>query len=256
MGLLLEVPVFSAESALRAAALGARRIELNAPGSYAAGGLTPAIADVTKVSSVARVPLRIMIRPRGPNRDGAQDFIYNEEEFQHGMLKEIQEFRDSGLLDFARGDGFVFGILECVDGRLNLDKRRNSELVHTARPFGCTFHRAFDDAIKGNTDLAPGDLRLDWDRVVDDVIACGFDAILTSGGPGNAIDHLDALAAIVEKAGGRFQIIVGGGVRSRNAAEIVAMFKDIGHVWVHSSCLTSKSGESVDEDNSEYPKEA
>lgn len=157
----LEVPVFSPHSASRAVAQGAARVELNRAGSYPEGGLTPTVADleallVTPSSSSSGVPVRIMIRPRGPpppsSQEGGVDFVYTAAEFDE-MKASILAFRNAaGLMRVDRGDGFVFGCLRKGekekgegDGEvaLEVDVERNKELVQLARPFPAVFHRAF-----------------------------------------------------------------------------------------------------------------
>lgn len=157
----LEVPVFSPHSASRAVAQGAARVELNRAGSYPEGGLTPTVADleallVTPSSSSSGVPVRVMIRPRGPpppsSQEGGVDFVYTEAEFDE-MKASILAFRNAaGLMRVERGDGFVFGCLRKGekergegDGEvaLEVDVEGNKELVQLARPFPAVFHRAF-----------------------------------------------------------------------------------------------------------------
>ncbi len=108
----LEIPVFSPAAARRATALGAARIELNAAGSYAAGGLTPSTADLAALSDLI-VPVRVMVRPRG-KRPGAPDFVYDDGELRQ-MLDSIATFKESGWMRLARGDGFVFGVLRLAE---------------------------------------------------------------------------------------------------------------------------------------------
>ncbi|KAL7812252.1 copper homeostasis protein [Trichoderma gracile] len=66
-----EVAVFSGAAGLEAQALGAKRIELNAPGSYEEGGLTPPVKELTSIASQLEIAVRIMIRPRGAPRPTA-----------------------------------------------------------------------------------------------------------------------------------------------------------------------------------------
>lgn len=65
-----EVAVVSSAFGLEAQDLGAKRIELNAPGSYEAGGLTPPVKELTSIASQLEIAVRIMIRPRGPQGMG------------------------------------------------------------------------------------------------------------------------------------------------------------------------------------------
>ncbi|TFB05015.1 hypothetical protein CCMA1212_002478 [Trichoderma ghanense] len=66
-----EVAVFSGAAGLEAQDLGAKRIELNAPGSYEEGGLTPPVKELTSIASQLEIAVRIMIRPRGAPRPTA-----------------------------------------------------------------------------------------------------------------------------------------------------------------------------------------
>ena len=155
-------------------------------------------------------------------------------------------FRDSGYLRTERGDGFVFGILEVSDGAgggLLVDVDSNSELVRLASPFKCVFHRAFDEVVGGGGSTVEGTVR--------SVRACGFDGVLTSGGPGSAVDNRDVLARVVHAAAAEhIEVIVGGGVRSSNARVLREKlpWPEGSRVWFHSSCLTRQSGDVVDAD--------
>ncbi|KAF9874825.1 copper homeostasis protein cutc [Colletotrichum karsti] len=232
----LEIPVFSPASALHAQALGAQRIELNARGSYPAGGTTPTPADLEGVTKWLTVPVRIMIRPRGPPADGAPDFVYSETELAR-MLVDVEAFR--GLLRKDRGDGFVFGVVRVEEeGRVVVDVERNRRLVEAAGGLACSFHRAFDEVVRDGTEEAVG-------RGVRELGECGFAGVLTSGGPGNAVGNRAVLERIVRAAEPRgLEVIVGGGVRSGNVAGVV---DGLGGVWAHSSCLKGE-GEVDDEE--------
>ncbi|KAG8159040.1 hypothetical protein KVR01_011483 [Diaporthe batatas] len=244
----LEVPVFSPGSA-RVALTRASRLELNRAGSYPQGGLTPELSDVQSLSAVA-VPLRIMIRPRGPPETGP-DFIYSPSELE-AMRRDIQRFKDSGHLRPERGDGFVFGILRAAPddgpggGGLLVDADRNAELVRLASPLRCVFHRAFDEVLGSGGGDSGGP-----EAAVRSVRACGFDGILTSGGPGSAADNLGVLARVVRAAAAEgVEVVVGGGVRGANARVLREGLPrpEGSRVWFHSSCLTGQSGDVVDVD--------
>ncbi|CAK7263210.1 hypothetical protein SEPCBS119000_000378 [Sporothrix epigloea] len=246
---VLEVPVFSAAAAKVAVEHGATRLEVNRAGSYAAGGLTPTLAEVEAIADAVPVPLRIMIRPRRPQVEQA-DFLYTDDEFQQ-MRRELAAFVASGLLQHDRGDGFVFGILkENSTGRLGVDIERNRELVQAARPYACAFHRAFD--------LVLGDAAAADKRHAESALAaireCGFSGVLTAGGPGSrgALDHAAMLKELVSTAitagtnAPCLEIIVGGGVRSSNvrtlAAQVLRGSNKARHaVSFHSSCLVDSA---------------
>lgn len=83
---------------------------------------------------------------------------------------------------------------------------------------------------------------------------CGFQGLLTSGGPGRAIENIATVAHIIRAARASGQslreIIVGGGVRSSNMRELAetlprgqsSQAAAAGlSVWFHSSCLTEPS---------------
>ncbi|KUI60821.1 hypothetical protein VP1G_08015 [Cytospora mali] len=251
----LEVPIFSPASAKAALSRGASRLEINRAGSYPQGGLTPDESEVAPLQD-SPIPLRLMIRPRGPPPDGGPDFVYSGAEFRE-MEGAIRRFKTSGHLQEARGDGFVFGILKEEkknegdgDGgggaALVVDAERNRDLVQLAHPFACVFHRAFDDV------LGSGLPSPTVDEALNAVAGCGFDGILTSGGPGSAADNIETLSRVLRNAAD-LEIVVGGGVRSSNVRVLRGGLRQAvapggSRVWFHSSCLTALSGEGVDEE--------
>lgn len=265
-----EIPVFSATAAKVAVDHGATRLEINRTGSYAAGGLTPTRAEVETVASAlgptSTVPLRIMIRPRGPPSSSGDknepDFLYSDDEFRE-MRSDLDAFVASGLLQATRGDGFVFGLLTPEDGdgdgdspgsgRLRIDTDRNRQLVQAAEPYACVFHRAFD-LVLGNDPTAA-------EEALAALRDCGFAGVLTAGGPGarGAVEHATTLRQLVaaERAvagaaqarpHASIEIVVGGSVRSQNVGvlaksilEAKAENEERAHhtsvVSFHSSCL-------------------
>ncbi|KAI2641932.1 hypothetical protein GGS21DRAFT_500368 [Xylaria nigripes] len=240
----LEIPTFGPAAPIPQ---GATRIELNAQASYGAGGLTPSFEEFMRVAA-ATVPVRIMIRPRGAPGSGGRDFVYSEEEVET-MEAGVRAFRATGLMCAERGDGFVFGILrEGGEGGLCcVDVERCRRLVRVAEPFRCVFHRAFDEIVScGDDDGQPA-----WEKGLEDVAACGFDAVLTSGGLGKAVDNMEMLECIIRKAKGLgLEIIVGGGVRTANAEELIQRlgFRDGAagaRVYLHSACLYPDGGENI-----------
>lgn len=239
MPLPLEVAVFSSRDALTAQAAGAQRIEFNAPGSYPDGGLTPPLDELRLLSPQLRIPARVMIRPRGPPADGSMDFVYSEAELEL-MREAVAEIKAAGVMDVARGDGFVFGIL-CKRGETYaVDEEVCKALVEAANPVPCVFHRAFDP-------IAQGD---EWQDGLDALVRCGFEGLLTAGGtPGKYCENLERLDALVKHADGKVQLVAGGGVRHHNVGEPLGVLggHKRGSVWVHSAALRS-SGDGIDEE--------
>ncbi|CEJ81261.1 hypothetical protein VHEMI01400 [[Torrubiella] hemipterigena] len=241
MPLPLEVAVFSSQDALTAQSSGAHRIEFNAPGSYPDGGLTPPLDELRLLSPQLRIPARVMIRPRGPPADGSMDFIYSEAELEL-MREAVSEIKAAGVMDVARGDGFVFGVLKKhEDGGYVVDEEVCKALVDAAKPVPCVFHRAFDPIAEEDGAWASG---------LDALLRCGFEGLLTAGGtPGKFCENLERLEELAKHVDGKLQIVAGGGVRHHNVGEplgVLGGYKK-GSVWVHSAALRS-SGDGVDEE--------
>lgn len=208
----LEICCFNSASAVNAHRAGATRIELC--GETCSGGSTPDQDSFIQLRSIEKVttPIYVMIRPRGG------DFSYTAGEFQI-MKNDIQKFKSHST---AKPEGFVFGILHDAKG---VDMPLNTELVELARPFPATFHRAFDEIPEGKMEQA-----------LEDIIACGFSNILTSGGRDTAVQGVEILQSLVRKAEGRITIMPGGGVRLENIKFLV---KETGATWFHSSGLVN-----------------
>jgi copper homeostasis protein len=202
---LLEIACFSLHSAQLAAESGVNRIEFCA--GLEVGGTTPLREDVERLIQQTTIPIRIMIRPRGG------DFVYDEAEFEQ-MKSDIISFQDMPI------DGFVFGIL---NNDLTIDTARNAELVALAGTKTCTFHRAFDVV----TDLNKG---------LEQLIELGFSTVLTSGGAPDATRGIENLAKLVRQSSGRIELLVGGGVRSTNLADLIQQTQAQAY---HSSGITT-----------------
>lgn len=116
-------------------------------------------------------------------------------------------------------DGFVFGILKKDK---TIDVEACSRMVRAAKPLPCTFHRAFDETpilIKGLVDVAN----------------CSFATVLTSGGPGNAMDNIPYLAVMMTSSLDNLAIMPGGGIR---AVQIDQMRRNgVDAEWFHSSAI-------------------
>lgn len=203
----LEIACFNLESAIVAQENRADRIELC--DDIAVGGTTPKAVDIINTRKLVTIDLYIMIRPRGGN------FVYSDEEFFQIKLKILQ-FKS------LKVNGFVFGIL---NENNEIDVERNTELVALAKPFPCTFHRAFDEVS-------------DAFKSLEEIIECGFKTILTSGQAQNAVEGINQLAELVEKADNRIFIMPGGGLRSSNIDLIKQKTKSN---WFHSSAITDGS---------------
>lgn len=204
----LEIACFNIASALVASKSNADRIELCADAS--SGGITPTFEDIKTLRKETDKEIMIMIRPRGG------DFIYSDKEFEQ-MKSEIIMIKN------FRIDGFVFGILNEEN---EIDFERNRELIELAKPFPCTFHRAFDRT-------------KDAEDSLETVIKLGFKTILTSGLTRHVEEGKQQLKTLVQTAKDRITIMPGGGLRSTNIEEIDSFTQA---TYFHSSAMIDDSG--------------
>lgn len=203
----LEVCANSATSAVAAQEGGAVRVELCE--NLKEGGTTPSHGQILVARKLLHIKLYVLIRPR------AGDFLYTDLEYDI-MMAEIRYCIEAGC------DGVVIGILK-PDG--TVDKERCLEMVRLAKQsgLGVTFHRAFD-------------MCNDLYQALEDIIEIGCDRILTSGGKSSAIEGVNVLNHLVEKAAGRISIMPGAGVSESNVADLVHFTKV---TEVHSSARVS-----------------
>jgi copper homeostasis protein len=188
---LLEIAANSLASALAAQEAGAARIELCA--GLAEGGLTPSYATIALARDRLRIPLYVLIRPRG------SDFLYNDFELET-MLGDIEACARLGC------DGVVIGALD-ADGNVALAQCRL--LIAIAGKLGVTFHRAFD-------------LARDPKRALEDIVALGCARILTSGQQASATEGANLIRELIDQAGHRIIIMPGAGIDAENIAALRA----------------------------------
>ncbi|MDI7775174.1 copper homeostasis protein CutC [Asticcacaulis sp. EMRT-3] len=202
MTALLEICVDSVAGLHAACQNGADRIELCA--ALSEGGLTPSYG-LMKLAAAADLPIRAMIRPRGG------DFTYHNDELRL-MLDDVSAAAHCRLAGVVFGANLVSGALdEAVLGELSVHAR--SLMLEVA------LHRSFD--------LTPDPL-----AALETVIRLGFSTILTSGGAGPAVEGTHMLKKLVQRAGGRIEILAGGGVSADNADALLAT----GVTALHASC--------------------
>ncbi|MCC8071053.1 MAG: copper homeostasis protein CutC [Bacteroidales bacterium] len=188
--MILEVCAGDIDSVKAAAEGGAARVELCS--GLAEGGVTPSIGLIRQALKVPGIKVHVLIRPRGG------DFLYTTEEVDC-MVDDIREAVKAGV------HGVVIGALD-PDG--NVDREACRRMVEAAgKDVNITFHRAFD--------LCRAPL-----EALEDVIALGCNRILTSGCAASALEGVDMLRSLVEKADGRLTILAGGGVSPDNARKI------------------------------------
>ncbi|MEO1217894.1 MAG: copper homeostasis protein CutC [Bacteroidota bacterium] len=186
-----EVCINSVESAMKAEAGGAHRVELC--DNLYEGGTTPSFGMIGQIKKHSSLPLMAMIRPRGG------DFLYSEYEFEV-MKENVVQAKAAGA------DGLVMGLLK-PDG--SIDTSRSKELRELAGDIPVTFHRAFD-------------MVENWEKALEDIIDAGFDMILTSGLEANVVKGQTRIKNIVEKAGKKIRIMAGAGIRASNVGELIS----------------------------------
>ena len=191
MKYLLEVCVDSLESARRAAAAGADRLELCA--DLLVGGTSPSPFLIRQVLDTVNIPVNVLLRPR------FGDFCYTPEE-KAVLLDEIDSCRELGV------HGVVIGAL-LPDGSLDADFLR--ECIAHAGPLHRTLHRCFD-------------VCRDAAEALEQAAALGFDTILTSGQAAAAPEGAALLTQLVRQAGGRLAILAGSGVNAGNIPALAA----------------------------------
>ncbi len=187
---VLEACIDSVEAAIAAREGGADRVELCA--NLLEGGTTPSSGAIQLAREHIEIGLNVMIRPRGG------DFCFSDVEFDV-MRLDIERAKQLGA------DGVVIGILR-EDGAV--DGERTGQLTELARPMSVTFHRAFD-------------MSRDPYEALEDLIKLGIDRILTSGHDYSALEGLDLITELVQKAGSRIIIMPGGGITERNIRKIL-----------------------------------
>ncbi len=218
-----ELCAFSPEAVAMAAAEGATRVELcSAPTE---DGTTPSAAAIKRAREIPNIELSVMIRPRGG------DFVYSSGEFET-MKHDIAFARQLGA------DGVVFGLLT-AEG--DVDMARTKELVELSRPMEATFHKAFDAT-------------RNWEQALEDIIATGCVRILTSGQGRTAMEGIETLRKLVQKADGRIEIMAGGGVNPLNAGELANAGVDALHFSARASGAEA-SGKTPDPQNPQVDPE-
>lgn len=180
----------SVESAIAAQRGGATRLELCA--NLIIGGTTPSVALFDAVRSSVDIPINVLIRPR------FGDFLYTDAEYDI-MRHEIELFSARGA------NAVVIGALK-ADG--TVDEVKMAGMIAAANGARITMHRAFD-------------VSRDAFETLESALSLGVDTILTSGQRANAREGSALIAELLEKAGDRGDILIGGGV----SADLIRAFR-------------------------------
>src|SRR5580704_7780482 len=187
--ILLEICCGSIDDAIQAEKGGADRVELCS--ALFLGGLTPSIGTIKEAKRRLKIPVMVMVRPRGGG------FCYTEAEMAT-MERDAEAAIDGGA------DGVVFGILE-GDGKI--DERRTKGMRQVIGKRQAVFHRAFD--------VTP-----DPFEALEQLIDMGITRVLTSGQKDSVPPGVELIRKLVERAAGRIEILPGGGIQPYQVREI------------------------------------
>ena len=172
----IEACIASVEDAIAAYEGGADRLELNM--ALRLDGLTPSLGLLRNVKAAVPLPVIVMIRPRGFG------FNYSSSEFAV-MQTDIDAFLQEEVA------GFAFGILTAEQ---EIDIPRTRQIVHQIEGIESVFHRAFD--VTPNSDTA-----------LNQLIDLGITRILTSGHQQTAMQGIETLKNLQQKAASRIEIL-------------------------------------------------
>tara|TARA_B100000475_G_scaffold195571_1_gene172284 strand:- start:151 stop:816 length:666 start_codon:yes stop_codon:yes gene_type:complete len=203
--MIIEICTTSLSSIINAQDAGANRIELCE--NYLVGGVTPNIEFFEKSLEVSKIPINILIRPRGG------DFIFSNVEFDR-MFESIQKFKNYNI------SGFVIGFL---DNKNQLNNTLLSEFRSATDGYELTFHRAFD-------------YLFDQRESLELLIENKFDRILCSGSKIDAEKGLNNLNYLNSLALDKITIMPGGGINTMN----FNLFKESGFQQIHLSGINKK----------------
>ena len=190
MPVLIEACVDSVASALAAERGGAGRLELC--DNLFDGGTTPSAGMISAVKAAVKVPVFVIVRPRGGG------FVYSYDELAV-MRLDIEAARMLGA------DGLAIGALT-ADARI--DEERVLPLLDAAAGMPVTFHRAFD-------------LTRDRAEALETLLRLRVSRVLTSGGAPTALEGVDQIASLVRRGASDIAVMAGGGVREETVQEIV-----------------------------------
>ena len=203
--MIIEICTTNLSSIINAQDAGANRLELCE--NYLVGGVTPNIEFFEKSLEVSKIPINILIRPRGGN------FIFSNLEIDR-MFESIKKFEKYNI------SGFVVGFL---DNKNQLNNSLLSEFRSATDGYELTFHRAFDYLVKQEESL-------------EQLIENKFDRILCSGSKIDSEKGLLNLNYLNSLALDKITIMPGGGINTNN----FKLFKNAGFNEIHLSAIDKR----------------
>jgi copper homeostasis protein len=204
MSFSLEICAYSSHSVSIAAHADAHRVELCS--GRLEGGTTPSLGLIQEALQFTGLGVFPIVRPRGG------DFCYSTSEFNE-MLRDVEMCRNMGV------QGIVTGILH-PDG--SFDINRLQQLKDAAGPLTFCIHRAIDMSVNPL-------------EAVDALIDLGVTRILSSGARNTALEGIEMLDRMLDRANGRIEIMAGSGV---NVHQIETLWK-VGIRHFHASASSN-----------------
>lgn len=188
--MILEACVGSYEEAKIKEKFGANRIELC--DNLKEGGTTPSYGVIKKSVEDIKIPINVIIRPRGGN------FIYSKEE-KEIMLLDIE------LCNKLNVNGIVVGALN-EESKIDIEFIKRVKKVNKTKEI--TFHMAFDEIE-------------DKKKAIDTLVELNINRILTKGGVLSVPNNLQSIKELINYAGNRIIIMPGGGITKDNKDYII-----------------------------------
>lgn len=186
--MIREAAVGNLREALQAQERGAERIELCE--NLAEEGTTPSYGTIKVCRELLRIPIVVMIRPRGGS------FVYDEAEFQV-MLEDIRICRELGV------DGISTGILR-EDHRVDFEKMKR--IVECRGHLKVTFHKAIDETP-------------DYTEAVRSLVEEGLiDRVLTSGQKETALEGIEKIRELQKIE--NLEVVAAGRITKDNLPEL------------------------------------
>ena len=203
--MIIEICTTSIDSIINAQNAGAERIELCE--NYLIGGITPSKNFFNESMKISKIPINVLIRPRGGN------FQFNNKELCK-MFESIQEFKNYNI------SGFVVGF---HNNKNQLDNTLLSEFRSATDSYDLTFHRAFD-------------YLTNQEKSLEQIIENKFDRILCSGSKIDSEKGLKNLNYLNSLAIDKITIMPGGGINTKN----FKLFKNAGFNEIHLSAIDKR----------------
>ena len=156
------------------------------------GGITPDYDSIRIAVNQIKIPVKIMIRPRGG------DFIYSDSEVDR-MRSDIKYCKSIGV------EGVVLGALNKSG---EVDDRLTQMFAKLAIPMKVTFHKAIDSVSNFMSSL----------KTLSTIE--NIDSVLTSGTKENALAGKEYIKLALEEFSGELNIIAAGSITNTNLKEI------------------------------------